>query len=219
MAADRWRLQRHVTGGSLSNGRRDRMHRRLTARSYWLIPAVLVGTALLLFAVVEAAHVPLLVDPLPAMRRTGWAAALIGVGLLLGDVALPVPSSAVMVAHGALFGLLPGLGLSLVGGLGATMAGFALGRRGRGAVQRIATTEQLARADRLLTRWGWLAIAVTRPVPVLAETVAVLAGTSPMRWSTAVLAGAAGVTVPAFLYAAAGAAVTEGLAFGTVLDP
>lgn len=193
------------------------MQRRLTARSYWLVPTVLVGTALLLFAVVEAAHVPLLVDPLPAMRSAGWVAALIGVGLLVADVALPVPSSVVMVAHGALFGLLPGAGLSVLGGLGATLAGFTLGRRGRAVVQRIATTAQLARADRLLTRWGWLGIAVTRPVPVLAETVAVLAGTSPMRWSTAALAGTAGVVVPAFLYAAAGAAVTEVLASGLVL--
>jgi uncharacterized membrane protein YdjX (TVP38/TMEM64 family) len=151
------------------------------------------------------------------MRSAGWVAALIGVGLLVADVALPVPSSVVMVAHGALFGLLPGAGLSVLGGLGATLAGFALGRRGRGAVQRIATTAQLARADRLLTRWGWLGIALTRPVPVLAETVAVLAGTSPMRWPTAALAGTAGVVVPAFLYAAAGAAVTEGLASGIVL--
>jgi uncharacterized membrane protein YdjX (TVP38/TMEM64 family) len=193
------------------------MHRRLTARSYWLVPAVLVGTVLLLFAVVEAADVPLLADPLPAMRSAGWVAALIGVGLLVADVALPVPSSAVMVAHGALFGLLPGAGLSVVGGLAATLAGFALGRRGRPAVQRIAGPAQLARADRLLTRWGWLAIAVTRPVPVLAETLAVLAGTSPMRWSTAALAGTAGVVVPAFLYAATGAAVTEGLASGLLL--
>jgi hypothetical protein len=38
-----------------------------------------------------------------------------------------------------------------------------------------------------------------------------------MRWPTAALAGTAGVVVPAFLYAAAGAAVTEGLASGIVL--
>src|SRR5688572_11040447 len=55
-------------GGMSPAGRRatdvgGRPNRRLTARSYWLVPAVLVGTALLLFAVVEAAHVPLLVDP------------------------------------------------------------------------------------------------------------------------------------------------------------
>jgi uncharacterized membrane protein YdjX (TVP38/TMEM64 family) len=51
-----------------------------------------------------------------------------------------------------------------------------------------------------------LAIAVTRPLPVLAESVAVLAGTSPMRWWAAALAGTAGTAVPAVLYAAAGSA-------------
>jgi uncharacterized membrane protein YdjX (TVP38/TMEM64 family) len=47
----------------------------------------------------------------------------------------------------------------------------------------------------------------TRAVPVLAETVAVLAGTSSMRWSVLVGAAAAGNAVPALLYAAVGASV------------
>ena len=71
------------------------------------------------------------------------------------------------------------------------------------------TPAQRRRADRLLTRWGALAIVVTRPVPVLAETVAVLAGTSPLRWPVAVLAAVAGTAVPAVLYAAAGAAAAS----------
>jgi uncharacterized membrane protein YdjX (TVP38/TMEM64 family) len=48
-------------------------------------------------------------------------------------------------------------------------------------------------------------VVATRAVPVLAETVAVLAGTSSMRWSVLIGAGAAGSAVPALLYAAAGA--------------
>jgi uncharacterized membrane protein YdjX (TVP38/TMEM64 family) len=166
-------------------------------RSYWLVTAVLVGAALALFAVAAAAGISLLTDPLPAMRGAGRLAALIGVGLLVSDVALPVPSTAVMAAHGALFGLLPGAVLSVLGGVGATVLGFALGRRGQGVVTRLTTPRQRDRADRLLGRWGALAIVLTRPVPVLAETVAVLAGTSPMRWAVAALAGAAGTVVPA----------------------
>jgi uncharacterized membrane protein YdjX (TVP38/TMEM64 family) len=46
-------------------------------------------------------------------------------------------------------------------------------------------------------------------VPVLAETVAVLAGTSPLRWPVAVLAAAVGTAVPAVLLAAAGAAAAD----------
>jgi uncharacterized membrane protein YdjX (TVP38/TMEM64 family) len=190
-------------------------------RGYWLVPTVLAAAALLLFAVVEAAGVPLLTDPVPAMREAGALAAVIGVGLLVADVALPAPSSLVMVAHGALFGVAVGGLLSFVGGVGATLVAFGLGRRGRGVVARLATPAQLGHADRFLARWGALALVASRPVPVLAETVAVLAGASPMRWVVAGLAGAAGTVLPAVLYAWAGAtaaSAVDGLfVFGLVL--
>jgi uncharacterized membrane protein YdjX (TVP38/TMEM64 family) len=190
-------------------------------RGYGLVVAVLVGGALLLFGLAEWAALPLLTDPLPAMRAAGVAAALVGLGLLTVDVLLPVPSSVVMVAHGALFGVLPGAALSLLGGVSATVVGFAVGRRGRGVVERVTTPAQRAAADRLLTRWGPWAVVSTRAVPVLAETVAVLAGTSPMRWPVLLCAGAAGTAVPALLYAAAGAgadtAVSMLLASGLAL--
>ncbi len=57
----------------------------------------------------------------------------------------------------------------------------------------------------MLTRWGVLAVVVSRPVPDLAETVAVLAGTSTMRWYVVTGAGVPGSVAPAFLYAVAGA--------------
>jgi uncharacterized membrane protein YdjX (TVP38/TMEM64 family) len=174
-------------------------------RSYWLVAAVVVGAVLALFALAAAAGIPLLTAPLPAMHGAGRLAALIGVGLLVSDVALPVPSTVVMVAHGAFFGLLPGAALSVLGGVGATVFGFGLGRRGRGVVARLTTPRQRDRADRLFGRWGALAIVLTRPVPVLAETVAVLAGASPMRWPVAALAGAAGTVVPALACAWSGA--------------
>jgi uncharacterized membrane protein YdjX (TVP38/TMEM64 family) len=197
------------------------MTRPTAVRGYGLVVAVLAGTSLALFALAEAAGVPLLTDPLPTLRAAGALAALIGIGLLVADVVLPVPASLVMLAQGALFGLLPGAALSLLGGVGATLVGFGLGRRGRGLVTAVTTPAQRLRADRLLARWGALAVLVTRPVPVLAETVAVLAGTSPMRWPVAALAGAAGTAVPALLYAGAGAAaagaVDGALVFGLVI--
>src|SRR3712207_5791269 len=155
--SDRRRMRRHGTGRWAVPRCGTQMRRRLTV-PYWLVPATVAGVVLLLFAVVAASGLPLLVDPVPAMRGAGWIAALIGVGLLVGDVALPVPSSAVMIAHGTLFGLLPGAGLSVLGGVGATVAGFAVGRRGRQVVERVTTVAQRSRADRLLERWGWFAV-------------------------------------------------------------
>jgi uncharacterized membrane protein YdjX (TVP38/TMEM64 family) len=186
------------TGGTGAGPRRAR-------GGYLLVTTVLAALTLLPFGLVEWAGVPLLTDPVPALRAAGAWAALIGIGLLAGDVLLPVASSLVMVANGALFGLLPGAALSVLGGVGATLVGFLLGRQGRGVVERVTTPEQRRRADRLLDRWGPVAVAGSRAVPVLGETVAVLAGTSPMRWYVAAGAGLLGTVAPALLYSAAGA--------------
>ncbi|MGY1706521.1 VTT domain-containing protein [Geodermatophilus sp. SYSU D00697] len=184
-------------------------------RGYVLVAAVVAGSVLLLFGLGEWTDWPLLTDPSPVMDGAGVAAALLGLGLLTSDVVLPVPSSVVMAVHGALFGVVPGAALSLVGGVSATVVGFGVGRRGRRVLERLTTSDQRIRADRLLTRWGPWAVVVSRAVPVLAETVAVLAGTSSMRWPVLVLAGAAGTALPACLYAATGAGA--GTAAGTAL--
>jgi hypothetical protein len=51
-----------------------------------------------LFFLVEGLGIPLLVEPTPWLNRGGVPAAALGVGLLVADVLLPVPSSLVMVA-------------------------------------------------------------------------------------------------------------------------
>jgi uncharacterized membrane protein YdjX (TVP38/TMEM64 family) len=164
-----------------------------------------MAAMLLTFAVVEALGVEPLSDPKPLLDAGGVLAAVAGIGLLVADVFLPVPSSGVMLAHGALFGILVGAALSLVGSVGAFSLGFALGRRGERAMERLVAEEERSRADRLLRRWGVLAIVVTRPVPILAETTAFMAGASPLSWRTAVVAALVGSLPAAVLYAVAGA--------------
>lgn len=176
---------------------------------------------LALFGVVEALGVPVLTSEQPLPAEGGVAAAALGVGLLLVDVLLPVPSSVVMVGHGALFGVLTGTALSLLGSVGAAALGFALGRRGGPLLARLVTPGERARADALLARWGGMAIVATRPIPLLAETVAILAGTSPMTWPRLLGAAAAGSLPPALAYAMTGAsaaALGDGfLMFGLVM--
>jgi uncharacterized membrane protein YdjX (TVP38/TMEM64 family) len=155
------------------------------------------------------------------MKHGGVLAAGLGVGLLIVDVVLPVPSSLVMVAHGALFGVLWGTMLSLVGSVGAAVFAFVIGRRGGAVLERVVTPAERARASSVLARWGTLAIIVTRPVPLLAETVAIMAGASSMTWRAMVVASVAGSLPPALLYALTGAAVANvqntALMFGVVL--
>ena len=190
-------------------------------KRYLLTVVALIVLFTMLFVIVEALGVPLLSDPTPWMKHGGVLAACIGVGLLIADVLLPVPSSIVMVAHGALFGVLWGTVLSLIGSVGAAVFGFAIGRRGGRLLERAVTPAERARASSILTRWGTLAIIVTRPVPLLAETVAIMAGASSMSWRAVVLASIAGSLPPALLYALTGAAVADlqntALMFGVVL--
>lgn len=176
---------------------------------------------LALFGLAVALEVPFLTDPTPWLGRGGWIGAAVGVILLVVDVALPVPSSLVMIAHGALFGAVGGTLLSLVGGLGAALVGFGLGRLGGPLVDRLVPPEERRRADELLGRWGGLALVVTRPVPILAETTAILAGTSSMGWGSLTLSTFAGLVPASLLYALTGAAAVQldqaPLIFGLVL--
>ncbi len=160
---------------------------------------------LVTFMVVEVVGVEPLTDPRRLLDAGGLLAAAAGIGLLVADVVLPVPSSGVMLAHGALFGVVVGATLSLVGSLGAFAVGFGAGRRGEGALERLVSAEERLRVDRLLRRWGVLAIVVTRPVPILAETTAFVAGTSSLAWRTSLLAALVGCLPAAVLYAVAGA--------------
>jgi uncharacterized membrane protein YdjX (TVP38/TMEM64 family) len=190
-------------------------------KRYLLTVIALIVLFTILFVIVEALGVPLLSDPTPWMKHGGILAASIGVGLLIADVVLPVPSSIVRVAHGALFGVLWGTVLSLIGSVGAAVFGFAIGRRGGRLLERTVPTAERARASSILARWGMLAIIVTRPVPLLAETVAIMAGASSMSWRALIVASIAGSLPPALLYALTGAAVADlqntALMFGVVL--
>ena len=190
-------------------------------KRYLQMAAGLMVCFTILFLIVEALHVPLLSDPTPWMKHGGVVAAVIGVGLLIADVLLPVPSSLVMVAHGALFGVLWGTILSLLGSVGAAVFGFAIGRRGGKLMERVVTPGERAHARNVLARWGTLSIIVTRPVPLLAETVAIMAGASSMTWRSLIVASCAGSLPPALLYALTGAAVADlqntVMMFGVVL--
>jgi uncharacterized membrane protein YdjX (TVP38/TMEM64 family) len=190
-------------------------------KRYWMLTLAMMAAFLVLFGIAEWLHIPLLTDPDPWLQRGGWLAAAVGVGLLVVDVLLPVPSSLVMIAHGALFGVVWGTGLSLTGSVGAALFGFALGRRGGPLLARLVPEDERRRADALLQEWGDLAIIVTRPVPILAETLSILAGASPMGWGRMVLATLAGSLPAALLYALTGATARNldnvALVFGLVL--
>jgi uncharacterized membrane protein YdjX (TVP38/TMEM64 family) len=194
----------------------------VTLVRYWLLGGVVLGVFGLTFVIVEALAVPLLDDPVLLLSGGGVVAAVGGFGLLAADVVLPVPSSLVMISHGVLFGAVAGGALSLLGGVSAALAGYGLGRwAGPPALRRVCSAAERERATRMVRRWGTFAVVVTRPVPLLAETVAVMAGAERLGWLRTTIASAVGVLPAAVLYAAVGALGWSGragpIAFGLVL--
>jgi uncharacterized membrane protein YdjX (TVP38/TMEM64 family) len=179
-------------------------------RRYLWISLALAGIFLACFGIAEALGVPLLTDPMPMLKKAGPLAGVIGVGLLIADVVLPVPSSVIMIAHGALFGIWIGSLLSLIGSTGCSLTGFAMGRAGREKVRRFVSDAEYARASRLLDRWGMVAIVATRPVPILAEVMSIIAGTTrSMSWWQITISSIAGSLPPAIAYAVAGHFATK----------
>jgi uncharacterized membrane protein YdjX (TVP38/TMEM64 family) len=134
----------------------------------------------------------------------GSAAAI--VLLLAADVFLPVPSSLIMVLSGAAFGVAWGSVFSLVGSIAGEWFGFELVRRyGRRASSALVGDDELARLGAFFERYGIAAIVLTRPLPIVMETMSVVAGLSAMRRWTFIMASVAGTAPIVVVYAYAGA--------------
>jgi membrane protein DedA with SNARE-associated domain len=157
-------------------------------------------------------------------RRT--AAALAG-GLLTFDVFLPVPSSLVSAAAGVVLGFWPATALIWASMTLACLLGYGFGRSAATAARRFVGQAGITRATRLAAEYGNYAIAICRPIPVLAEASIILAGLvrAPIGrflpvvlWSNLGIAlvyaaiGAYAMRVQSFLLAFLGAILVPGLA-------
>jgi 3-dehydroquinate synthase len=171
-----------------------------------------------LLVLLAAALVPLvpfaLIGELPGERwldaagggALGFGAA--GAGLLALDVLLPIPSSVI----GALLGGRLGFAAGFAWALGGLCAGHAIGY-GLGRLLPARFTEP-SRAEGELPRAPSLALVfLSRPVPVLAEAVAITAGAARMRATHFAASAAFGNAAYAAAMAGNGAALLpQGLA-------
>jgi uncharacterized membrane protein YdjX (TVP38/TMEM64 family) len=144
------------------------------------------------------------------MSHAGAGSAAVLIALLAADILLPVPSSLVMVLSGAAFGVLWGSIFSLIGSIGGEWLGFELVRRyGARASRRIVGDEDLEKMRALMSRHGAAAVFITRALPVVMETMSVVAGLSQMSRKSFLAASLAGTLPVAVIYAYAGAKSRE----------
>jgi uncharacterized membrane protein YdjX (TVP38/TMEM64 family) len=138
--------------------------------------------------------------------QPGTSSALTVVILLAADVFLPVPSSLIMILSGAVFGVVWGSLLSLVGSIGGEWLGFELARKyGDRLSSRMLSDDELRRLTHLFARSGAATVFITRALPIVMETVSIVAGLSRMRRTAFLAASLAGTLPIVVVYAYAGA--------------
>lgn len=179
-------------------------------RMYWRFLGITFFVFLLIFAISEALGLHLLEDADVMQEWTLPVAALVGVGLLMADVFLPVPSSMIMVAHGTLFGFVGGALLSVMGGVGAALVGYWIGKKGKSMLRRWFDPQAFEVGDRFFARWGIASVILSRPVPLIAETVSVAAGASNLEWKKMTLGSLLGILPISLAYSWVGAYLGSG---------
>ncbi len=137
-------------------------------------------------------------------RPYAWA---IAVALLVGDLFLPIPASAVVATAGAIYGTFWGGVIGAVGSMLAGLVAYALARlAGRKAARFLASEEDLADLQRFFDTWGVGGIIASRALPVAPEVLTFLAGLARMHLGRFAAALAAGAIPMGFLLAWAGSA-------------
>ncbi len=131
-----------------------------------------------------------------------WAAAI---GLMLADILLPIPGTAVMAAMGIIYGPVWGGLISAAGSILAGALAYGICRTvKRERVLWLTSADGMERIEYLFERWGGWLVAASRWLPVLPEMVAILAGLAAMPARTFLPALACGSVPLGFAYATAG---------------
>jgi uncharacterized membrane protein YdjX (TVP38/TMEM64 family) len=132
--------------------------------------------------------------------------------LLAADIVLPLPSSIICATAGAFLDFVPAVLSMFAGLMASSLIGYELGRRfGRQFAEKIA-----GRRLRLPMTIG-ATLCLTRPVPVLSEAMAVLAGAGSVPIRTFLLATGLSNLGVAICYALLGAAAQDAGGFLLVL--
>lgn len=139
-----------------------------------------VFLVLLSFVLLQGSEKQLL-EFLKSSSSRAWYA-LASFVVLASDIFMPVPSSLVMILNGKLLGVAGGTLLSTSSGMLSSAIGFALGQKSSPLLRKIFSPEENVSSSKLFLRYGSISIAFSKALPVLSETISVIAGTTSMSW-------------------------------------
>ena len=166
-----------------------------------LLAAALLALILIPFLLWEDALTAFATALITDHKAAWWIAPAIA-ALLAADIVLPIPSSLLATASGALLGFAAGTVANFTGLTLGCLAGY---QAGKPAAAKFLNETEKARLENLWQKYGDWTIVLTRAVPVLAEAAVVFAGASRMnakRFAQLTALANAGVAI---LYAAIGA--------------
>ena len=139
-----------------------------------------------------------------------WTAAIVLSSMLASDILLPIPSSLASTAAGLLLGFPAGIAASMIGMTVSCIAGYWIGRKcAQPVVARFIGQQETERLQTLSKRFGFWAIIISRPIPVLAEASTVFAGISKMPQERFLLLSTLSNLAISTVYAAIGAFSAE----------
>ncbi|MCI0684051.1 MAG: VTT domain-containing protein [Gemmataceae bacterium] len=158
-------------------------------------------------------------EGLRRLQEYGAWAWLVAIGLIVSDLVMPVPSTAVIAALGMMYG--PWLG-GTIGGAGSTLAGLVayggcrlLGQR---VLDIVVGAANLDRLRRFFERHGLWTIALSRWLPLLPEALCCLAGMARMRLAPFLAALACGSLAMGFAFAFLGMSYLDRPVVGLVVS-
>lgn len=111
-------------------------------------------------------------DLLSSMKNNKAEYSIFSFLILVSDILLPVPSSVIMLSNGYVLGAVNGFFLSYISANVAAIFGYYLGKL---ATNKFGI-EVSPDANRFLSRYGLMAIILSRGVPILSESVSIVCG-------------------------------------------
>lgn len=148
-----------------------------------------------------------------ARARGTWWAPLVLIGLYLVVSPLGLPISPLVATGGAVFGLLGGWTVNMIGACAGAVLSFELGHGlARGLVERVAGPERMAALTGALDRHGFWSLVRIRYLPLPFGAVNYAAALLGIRRVAFVTSTAAGLAVPLLVYTQLGSVLVNAAA-------
>ena len=173
---------------------------------FWLVPLILAVFVIVPFAIWgDRIEAMIAVDPASgALGTSGMHAGLAGILLLVSDIFLPIPTTAIIAGLGILYGPMLGTVYATAGAMLAALVGYSLGRFAGHPLARHWLGDHLTAGEHAFQRHGGWIVAASRWMPVLPEVISVSAGISRMPLPAFLLAAFCGALPHCALFAIIG---------------